>query len=560
MSTIKLLDDNIINKIAAGEVVERPLSVIKELVENSIDANATEITIKLTNSGIKKIIISDNGEGIHQLELPLALKRHATSKINNDFDLFNLTSLGFRGEALASISAVSKVEIISNQDGIKAWSYNNETQEIKESIGNKGTTIIVENLFYNTPVRFKHLSTPKYELSLINNFIKQMSLIYPNIKFKLYNDEKLMFETSGANNIIENISQIYSLSTAKEFKNIKYNDDDIDIDIWLCHPIKTMPNKKHIIISVNHRLIKNTFIENAIINGYEGYLHTNQFPLTFLNIEIDPSLIDVNIHPTKQQVKLNFIDKITNKIEQLIKQEISKLNFIPEFSIDINMQDNNKDQEINNVKFADPQTTFDYSQILTKEKCEWKLPIFKYIGSLYQTYLLFENVEGLYFLDQHACQERINYEKFLNLFDKKEFQYQNLLLPIIVNIEEELDLEIIDILKQLGLEIEIINPTMFQVLQYDQNFNKFKNFSKDIFNIYQLIKENKNIDLPKIFNEIATMMACKSSIKAHHYVNLEDINDLLLQLNECENPFTCPHGRPIMNKISRQEIIKLFKR
>lgn len=566
MSKIKVMDEALANKIAAGEVVERPLSIVKELIENSIDANSTVINIDLLDAGIKQIQVIDNGLGIEKLDLPLALKRHATSKISTDLDLFNLDTLGFRGEALASIAAVSKIKIISNIDGISTWQFDNIDQEFLEVAGNKGTRIIIDELFYNTPVRFKHLSSTNYELSLILNYVKQISLLYPGIKFSLTNNKKMLYQTDGQNNINNILNNIYGHTTAKEFKEVIIDDKDIEGSIWLCHPIITKPNKKDLIISINHRLVKNKKIEDAIIDGYKGYLHTNQYPLCYININLDPSLIDANIHPTKQQVKIGFLDKICNIITELIANQLKVLNFIPEFSLNQEIIETTSADEsikVNNVKFNQPQTTFDFTQTKVEDNEEWKLPIFRYIGSLYQTYLLFENEEGLYFVDQHAAQERINYEKFLKMFEEKQFIYQQLLIPITIHLSSEEGIifnNLYQNLENFGLQVEQKSINVYQITAVDQFYTEAKNLSNDILQMIRLIIKNNNVKFVDLYEDVAIMMACKSSIKAHHYLDNTAINDLLRQLNKCNNPFTCPHGRPIINKITKYEIEKLFKR
>ncbi len=566
MNNIKVMPESLSNKIAAGEVVEKPVSIVKELVENSIDANSNNITINLIDSGIKSIEVIDNGDGVEKLDIPLMLKRHATSKITNDADLFNIESLGFRGEALASISAVSKVSIITSVDGINTYKYDNSTNSIDACSGNKGTTIKVDDLFYNTPVRFKHLSTPSYELNLISNFIKRISLIYPNIRFTLTNNDKVIFQSDGRGNVINNIAKVYNQNIAKETSLVEISNPDFTINIYLTHPLISRASKKDIVISVNNRIVKNIRLEEAIIEGYKGYLHTNEYPITFIDLEIDPSLVDVNIHPTKQQIKLSFIDQITSSISEAIHNQLVKLNFVPSYSLDVNVEE--QIEENNNyfsVNEPQVQATLSFSDAKVEEESnvEWKLPVFRYIGSLYQTYLMFENEEGLFLLDQHAAQERINYEKFLDLFKNKNFSFQQLLIPL----EIELNMEELNVLnnsevnlEQLGIKSSI-NTNVLTISEVDE-FYKVKsiNLTSDIRQIINLMVNDKDVSFVDFYEDVAIMMACKSSIKAHHYLEIEAINYLLKTLNECNNPFTCPHGRPIINKISRYEIEKLFKR
>ena len=563
MNHIKVMDENLANLIAAGEVVERPLSVIKELVENSIDAQASKINIELKDSGISQIIVSDNGIGVNKEDIPLMCKRHATSKISNNIDLVNITTLGFRGEALASISAVSKVKITSSVDGLDTYQYSNIDDSIIKVAGNQGTSVEVNNLFYNTPVRFKHLSHPNYELSLITNLVKQISLIYPNISFSIINNDKPVYSTVGNNNPLDVLTSMYGSNVSKEFSHITTNSGDFTIDAYIAHPIITRASKKDIIISVNHRLIKNTKLEQAIIDGYKGYLHTNQYPIVYLNIDLDPSLVDVNIHPTKQQIKISFLNDLNNTISNMIHNELTTLNFIPEYSLNQEEVITNNQEVVSEVKFDQAQTTFDFKQVKSNETNNWQLPVFSFIGNLYQTYLLFQNEEGLYLLDQHAAQERINYEKFMKLFANKDFIYQQLMIPITINLSNEegtLFYPHYQEMEQVGVKLDALSECVYQIKTIDQFYQRCQNLDNDLLQMIRLVTNNHQLNLAELYEDVAIMMACKSSIKAHQYLDRLDVDSLLTQLNECVNPFTCPHGRPIINKISKYEIEKLFKR
>lgn len=563
MNHIKVMDESLANLIAAGEVVERPLSVIKELVENSIDAQASKINIELKDSGISQIIVSDNGIGVNKEDIPLMCKRHATSKISNNIDLVNITTLGFRGEALASISAVSKVKITSSIDGLNIYQYSNLDDSIIKVAGNQGTSVEVNNLFYNTPVRFKHLSHPNYELSLITNLIKQISLIYPNISFSIINNDKPVYSTVGNNNPLDVLTSMYGSNVSKEFSHITTNSGDFTIDAYIAHPIITRASKKDIIISVNHRLIKNIKLEQAIIDGYKGYLHTNQYPIIYLNIDLDPSLVDVNIHPTKQQIKISFLNDLNNTISNMIHNELTTLNFIPEYSLNQEEVITNNQDVVSEVKFDQAQTTFDFKQAKSNETNNWQLPVFSFIGNLYQTYLLFQNEEGLYLLDQHAAQERINYEKFMKLFANKDFIYQQLMIPITINLSNEegtLFYPHYQEMEQVGIKIDALSECVYQIKAIDQFYQRCQNLDNDLLQMIRLVINNHQLNLAELYEDVAIMMACKSSIKAHQYLDRLDVDSLLTQLNECVNPFTCPHGRPIINKISKYEIEKLFKR
>ena len=563
MSIIKVMNEQMANKISAGEVVERPLSIVKELIENSIDAESTKIDINLINAGISDIQITDNGAGVIYDDIKLMTKRHATSKIYSDNDLFEVSTLGFRGEALASISAVSKVKIITSTDGITTYQYEDLTKSIKEVGGNKGTIVKIEELFYNTPARFKHLSHQNYELSIILKYIKKVALIFPNIAFSITNDQKLIFKTDGKNktkNVIRNIYgiEIYDKTLVEKFEN-----DDFEFEIYFTKPEITKAKKNDIVISVNDRLIKNIKIENAIISGYKGFLHTGQFPICFIKIKLDSKLVDVNIHPTKQQVKMSFLDVICREIEKVINYKLSTMDFIPEFKMEHKenyIENNGESIEQKFIIKDEEQIQFNLGQ--TKD-VDWKLPHFEYIGSLYQTYLMFQNEDGLHLLDQHAAQERINYEIFMGKFKNKEFIFQQIMIPIIISLNSEENLLFknkYNKLSDVGIIIEPFGIDSYKVSEIDNFYLKAGNLANDINKLIHIIIKKDEANFEKTYEDLAIMMACKSSIKANQYLNHGDVNVLLNDLNECENPFTCPHGRPIINKITKYEIEKLFKR
>ncbi|MFV0246780.1 MAG: DNA mismatch repair endonuclease MutL [Mycoplasmatales bacterium] len=285
MNKIHLMDEQLTNKIAAGEVIERPLSVVKELIENSVDANATEISVILLNSGIKSILIKDNGEGMSKEDLKLSIKRHATSKLISDKELFKISTLGFRGEALASIHSISKMKLYTSIDGISGYLLENDS--IKEYPTNKGTSIEVNSLFYNTPARYTHLSSEQYELSLIVKYINKLSLIHPNIKFNLLNNDKELINTSGNNNIQDIFLKQYNRDLVSKLMHINTSSENFSIDMYISHPQDTRSNRDGITLSLNNRLVNNYQIIKSIMNGYGHYLHTNQYPIIYINIDVD---------------------------------------------------------------------------------------------------------------------------------------------------------------------------------------------------------------------------------------------------------------------------------
>lgn len=611
---IQVMKDMLANKIAAGEIIERPLSVVKELVENSIDADSKKIEIKLKSSGLMRIEIIDNGHGMNKEDLEMSIKRHATSKIYDDKDLFKISTLGFRGEAIPSIFSVSKMTISSSLDGISGYSLVKDGEEeykITTTSLNVGTQVIVENLFYNTPVRYKHLSSPFYELSLILQYINKISLIRNDISFKLYNDNNLLINTKGDSNPIDIISNQYNYEIANKLLTKTNSNEHFKIEIFTSHPEHTRSRKNHITIGINKRLIRNYDIENQIIKSYGHLLHTNQFPITFLNIEVKYELVDVNVHPTKQQIKLSMQTELLELIDETIAKLLNEISYIsePNEIITNSVAEVSDEYEVNEIldntfkskkaeekakeqveekeiekakeqvkAVSDDQfgqkeiakinsNNVDYTEELFTYKEDRrtfnKIPNFDYIGTYENTYLLFQNEEGLYLVDQHAAQERINYEKIYDKFSQKSFVYQNMLLPVVVelsNFDNEIFKHKFQLIENFGIVIEPFGVNTYKVIEADSFISSRETFALDIHEIIQLIIAEKSEDFAKYYEEVAISMACKKSIKANQYLNKAESLELMKELDKASSPFTCPHGRPVIVNITKREISKMFKR
>lgn len=590
MTNIKLMSENLANKIAAGEIIERPLSVVKELVENAIDANANQITIELKEAGITQIKVIDNGKGMNAADLALCTKRHATSKIYSDQDLFKISTLGFRGEALASIFAVSKFEIISSdgENGNILIKLDDESFNIKPIAANKGTAVIIKNLFYNTPARYKHLSSPFYELSIIINYINKLALTMPQVSFKIINDEKVVLHTFGNGDVKSAIAQIYSPKLASKMIELELVSDNFKVSGFTSHPNDTRSKKSYITLAINGRIIRNYDIENAIIEGYGKFLHTNQFPISILNIELDYALVDVNIHPTKQQVKISLMEELLLLIRTMLDKKMKSLMYIA-FDDEIT---SSKVMNLNESNYKASQTTIKSTEInpinqdnfiddslknISKHEIEKfdlfadeevkmatpRLPKLEYIGALKNTYLLFQNEEGLYLLDQHAAQERINYEIIYKKFVERSFTFQQLLTPFTIEMTANdylLAKNKISELEKLGIILEEFGPNMFKISEVDNFYFKANNLKTDVEVLLDRIIKEKSLEFAKIYEDIAILMACKGSIKANHYLERNEVEKLINDLNEAEHPYTCPHGRPVIVNISFGEIEKMFKR
>ncbi len=599
MAQIKLMNENLANKIAAGEIIERPLSVVKELVENAIDAEATMVEINLRESGINTIEVIDNGHGMNKADLMMCTKRHATSKIYSDKELFKIATLGFRGEALASIFAVSKFQITTSLDGETAYALiksGDEQFEIEECTRNAGTTVEIKSLFYNTPARFKHLNSVYYELSLIINYVNKLALTLPEVSFKLVNDDNVIIHTFGNGDGLGAIAKVYSPKLANNMIKLEASSENFHLSGYTSHPNDTRSKKNYITLAINGRIIRNYQIENALINGYGKFLHTNQYPITILNIDLDYALVDVNIHPTKQQVKISLISELEALIEAtvdqnlkslmyiahsddgdindtpLINNDANKVNDIPNENYYFNeLPEQNENQITNDSLITDDVSIINPSKIekinlFENEESKFttpRLPQLEYIGSLQNTYLLFQNESGLYLLDQHAAQERINYELIFNKFKAKEFSFQQLLTPIIIELpanEFILVKEKLELLENLGIMISEFGPNTLKITEIDNFYLKAGNLKVDVEVIFDKIIKQKKLSFADLYEDVAIMMACKSSIKANQYLNNTDVDSLIKDLNQCEHPYTCPHGRPVIVNVTFKEIEKMFKR
>lgn len=559
-----------------------------------------------------------------ETDLPLSIKRHATSKLYDDKDLFKISTLGFRGEALPSIYAVSQVSIASSTDGIggkKLIKVDDENYKIESVAMNKGTIITIDNLFYNTPVRYKHLSNPFYELSLVVQYLNKLSLIHSNVSFTLINNGNELLKTTGSGDVLAIISNQYSASVAKNMMNFTASNEHFAVEVYSSHPHDTRSRKSHITIGLNDRLIRSYEIENKIVESYGSFLHTGQYPIAFVKIKVNYSLIDVNIHPTKQQVKISLIDNLLDLISENIKLQLAALTYMAEpvdikttsYSDYIETQTEQVSEQLDNLfatKREDKASNEDESNnkgdyppiasqpssiisdnsqlkqvddifIVNKDNVNHsqnlfsleadenrvtdsqKLPLFNYVGTLHNTYIICENGEGLFLIDQHAAQERINYELIVDNFKNRNFVYQQTLLPIIISLSD-VENALFNPLQQetenFGFKVEEFGMNSYKVTEVDAWISKRPDAEADINEMIHTIIDKKSTSFEHYYDSVAISMACKKSIKAHQRINQSEAEDLLSTLNNTKQPYTCPHGRPVIVKITTKEIEKMFKR
>jgi len=628
MGKIIRLDDQLSNKIAAGEVVERPASVVKELVENAIDANATVIEIEVEEAGLSKIRVVDNGDGIENDDCLNAFHRHATSKIKDENDLFRIKTLGFRGEALPSIASVSHLEMktsTGNGPGTRMILVGGEVQTHESFSSRKGTDITVTNLFFNTPARLKYMKTVHTELGNISDVVNRLALAHPTVSFKLSHNGKRLLYTNGKGDVRQVIAAIYGMAVAKKMVQIELTSLDFVIYGYVAYPEVTRASRNYISTIINGRYIKNFPITKAILDGYHTLLPIGRYPIVYLNIQMDPILVDVNVHPAKLEVRISKEDELFELISNGIKDVFNKKQLIPEVKSQIGKREKKEEQQsfqfehhhvksepksditlnFTNEKYlnADEHVTIkelpssisldermnetteeepldvneqaeaidndETVEEMEKEidteleqKKENRVPPMYPIGQMHGTYILAQNEKGLYIIDQHAAQERIKYEYYREKVGQVSEEVQELLVPLTFTYSTD-EAIIIESYKgelaRVGVFLEDFGKNSYIVRSHPTWFPKGE--EKEIIeDIIQQVLDEKKIDIKKLREDAAIMMSCKGSIKANQHLRSDEIFALLESLRKSSDPFTCPHGRPIIIHFSTYEMEKMFKR
>ena len=575
MAVIKVMDEILSNKIAAGEVVERCSSVVKELVENSIDANATEIKVDLIESGVKEIKVTDNGKGMDKDDAVMAFNRHATSKIIDEDDLYHIHTLGFRGEALASIASVSNIELITSQGDVGTFVNikGGKVLSVESSDARIGTIISVKDLFYNTPARLKHLKSLYTELSNITDYMNKIALSHPEIRFSVTNDSKELLRTDGSGNLLKCIKNIYGINIAKKMLDIKSSNNDYSIDGFISLPEVYRSNRNSIITFVNGRIVKNTELNRTINDSYHSYKPDNYYPIVVLNINVDTTLVDVNIHPTKMDIKFGNMEELLELVESTIKERIGKKTLIPHIEEKPTYVSEKKYEEIkldfDTPIVSDVEEEYVINTDLVEEEIEIHedvkeiMPAMYPVGLVHGTYIICQNELGMYLLDQHACKERINYEIVKEKLNNPKKENISMMFPLTIeytNSEYIILKENFDFLKDMNFEIEEFGINSV-IVKAHPVWLPIGNEDAAIKKILELViaRENK-FDLDKFNDNVAATMACKMSIKANTNITMEEMENLIRDLSKCKNPFNCPHGRPTMIYYSKGDLEKLFKR
>ncbi len=571
---IKILDENLINKIAAGEVIERPASVIKELIENAIDAKSTQIFIEIEQNGTKSTIVKDNGLGMEPEDAEKCFLRHATSKISKVEDLFAINTLGFRGEALASIAAVSNLTITtkaeSSDEGLQIEIEGGKLKN-KKSIGcPKGTIIEVKNLFFNTPVREKFLASPQTEIAHIINIVTRYALINPHIAFKLSHNHQQIINTNTSYDAKGNIINLYGGNIAKDLLMVKHMTPNISVRGYISKPSLIRNDKSQQSIFVNKRYIKDEIISKAIYDAYHGTLFTGKHPIFILDIIINPKTIDVNVHPTKEKIRLEqeklVYQTIFNAIKGTLKQ--NDLTFLSDKLGGLLSQKtiSNKNPKVK-IKTRKSTQRFDLGRqeffTETKEDKFSKLPNMNILGIVNKTYAIAEIEEGILLIDQHIIQERILYERFMKEYNDSKIETQSLLKSQMLELspkEYHIIKKDLEKFKNLGFYLEDFGDNCVIIRSVPMIFKKIQPTDLIKSLTEELLNNNEKNSLEILKEEIIIKKACHSAIKAGDEISPIQLKHLLLELDKVENPYTCPHGRPIIVKITLSELEKFFRR
>ncbi len=581
MSKIKVMSENMANMIAAGEVIEKCASIVKELVENAIDAGAKNIKVNLENGGIKKIEVIDDGIGMDREDAILAFSRHATSKIYKEDDLFFIETLGFRGEALASIASVSEVilETCNGQESTYVHIKGGQILDSGHSDGRIGTKITVTNLFYNTPARLKYLKTETTELNNCLQFVERLALSKTSIAFQLTNNAKVLFKTTGNNNLLKTIHEVYGLNTSRNMLEIKAFSDDFEISGFIAKPSVLKKNRLHMHTFVNGRIVRNNELNKAINDAYNTYKHEGFYPVVVINIYVDPTLVDVNIHPTKQDIKMSKINVLTELIYKTIKETLYKNLLIPNaYSLENNNSNPMEQKENYNypefpdsivnikdipVNLEQQKLNIGYEDLTDEVNGEFKKLKLYPVGQVHKTYIIAQDETNMYIIDQHAAHERINYEMITQKFKEANVFVSQMLIPLIFELstsDYKIFMERKDILIELGFKIEEYGINTIAIKAHP-TWLKDGFEEESIRTIVDLVitKEQK-FEKSKFLDNMAKMVSCKMSVKANEDLSFVEMEKLLNDLVKCDNPYNCCHGRPSIMKYSAYELEKMFRR
>ena len=578
MGKIRILDEATINKIAAGEVIERPASAVKELIENSIDAGATDIKVEVSGGGKKLIRVTDNGSGMNTDDAQVSYIKHATSKISKITDIDDVSTMGFRGEALSSVTAVAKVEITTrtknNLSGRKITVHGGKTINNSETGCTTGTTITVEELFYNTPARKKYLKSDSTELAHIIDVVTRNALGHNNISFNLLHNGKQLLRSPATNSLLDTIIHIYGKDTAKSMLAVSHESEYATVSGFISKPALTRSSIDSQSFFINDRSVNSRAISNALRKGYSTLIPKGRYPVAVLRISINRKDVDVNVHPTKREVRLSHEKEISDTVSDAVKSALSDENLIPDVKLPQSQQsliyDSPVDESIIRetapefkVPARDTEKRLKHTErMLEKDSrdTDTEIPDIRIMGQIDNLYVIAEKDDGIVIIDQHAAHERVLFEQ---VHESKRNDSQELIVPINLNLDSKervLIKETIPYLEEFGFRISEFGPDSFAVTAVPNILGRLEETGRIHDIIIDILSEGKIKDETGIFERVTKSIACRGAIKAGADCSPDQMESLIRQLFQTQNPYTCPHGRPTMVSFNRQELDKLFRR
>lgn len=603
MSRIRQLDAHLTNMIAAGEVVERPAGIVKELVENAIDAKATSIEVRIVEGGMQLIEISDNGYGMDSDDISSAFDRHSTSKIFSASDLNTIGTFGFRGEALPSIASVSIVEATSNngEGGFRIIVNNGKKSSVERIARNKGTTISVKELFLKTPARLKYIKNINYENSIIQDIVHKFAMGNPHIAFTLVLDDRTTFKSYGKNDLRDVFHRIYGSTISSDVKTFSAENYDFKIEGLAATPQNNKSNRNAIWLYVNDRMIRYPKAQRAIAESYRRFMPSDRYPIVVMKITVSPNLVDVNVHPSKWEIRLSkeqqLVELIHEHLESLLSQGVraQKVVFKPiepplqqtleivenkqkesyfdylvktpiagieesNYSFDTNFQQTILEKQPSEEYVQEATSSFELE--IVEEEATQRLENLKVLSQMSGKYILAQGDEGLYIIDQHAAMERVRYEYYQDKLLDKEYAMQDMLIPHIFEGRTSLVMQserVNEVFKGMHIELEVFGEDSF-VLRSVPEWIKENEVKEFVNKVLDMIESDKTVREEDLRRRVIATLACHSSVRFNEYLSMEQMEALVESLRQCEQPFHCPHGRPTLIQIDHKQLIKEFNR
>lgn len=559
MGNIILLDHQLSNMIAAGEVIERPSALVKELIENALDAKSKHIYITMVQGGIESLEIIDDGIGMDPDDVKLAFERHSTSKIKTKEDLFAPKTLGFRGEALPSIAAVSDVILKSAHQGVGTYLHQayGKTKVIRETQTPDGTSLYITGLFANTPARLKYLKSPKYEGSLIVSLVEKFALSRPDVVFQLKDEDKVLINTPGTQELIDVLASVHGNQLARAAQVFKASDYEFELEMCWVHPQHHRSNNKGIHVYINQRMVRSYVLQNAILDAYQPYIPAHRYPLCILHLQLDPHLVDVNVHPSKWEVKLSKEGQLT----QYIREQLTK-------ALRTNMGASEATSTLKDIQIHEQVPFFDLNQYhVIEEQLDLELtetpigfPVLDLVGQMHGRYIIASSPEHLYLIDQHAAKERINFENLMSQMNQTK--QETLLLPLQIETSQSF-MEHFEAFQEacalILVDIERFSSNSY-ILRNIPMWMKNIELQGMMHDLQDTFIDDQTLSEANLRHLSIANFACHQSVRFNQHLSDVEMRNIIDELSQCQQPYNCPHGRPTLIKLSAKQLWKDFER